>query len=74
MDHDHDAATHEMTCPMEGCGYHMEVHAHDDDEAAMKFMEAGKAHMMEAHADAEKMSMEDMEKTVREAMKSKTDS
>ena len=73
MDHtDHSEATHEMTCPMEGCDYHMEVHAHDDDEAVKMFVEQGKDHMMEVHADAmSSMSPEDMEKTVRGAMKQK---
>lgn len=69
MDHDHDAATHSMNCPVEGCPHIIEVHAHDDDQATQQIMQAGKAHFAEMHPDAQEMSPEEMEKMTRENMK-----
>jgi hypothetical protein len=58
--HDHNATTHSMNCPVEGCTFNMEVHAHDDDEAVQKIMMSGKAHFEDAHPDAPAMNPDEM--------------
>lgn len=53
--HDHGSDTHGMDCPMPGCDFTVKVHAHDDDEAALKLMMGVKNHMAETHPDAPAM-------------------
>ncbi len=69
MDNDHNSTSHSMTCPVEGCGRRIEVHAHNDDDAVMKIMQAGKAHFGEMHPGATGMSPEEMESMTRKLMK-----
>lgn len=67
--HDHGSATHSMNCPVEGCDYKIEVHAHDDEMVVKLTMEAGKEHFAQVHPDAKGMTPEEMEKTTRESLK-----
>jgi len=68
MDHDHNAHTHTMKCPV--CEATLNVHAHDEEEAVKAMMMAGKAHFEEAgHPEDKAMSPEEMEKMTREQMK-----
>jgi len=66
--HDHATITHSMNCPVDGCDFNIEVHAHDDDEAVTAIMQAGKEHFGKVHPDAPGMSPEEMEKATREHM------
>lgn len=69
MDHDHSHATHSMNCPVEGCEFKLEVHAHDEDGAVDEAMKLGKEHFEEAHPDEDGMSKEEMEETTRKLLK-----
>lgn len=59
---DHSHTTHSMKCPVEGCSYNIEVHAHDDDQAVDLIMQSGKTHFDQTHPDAPGMSPEEMKK------------
>jgi uncharacterized Zn finger protein (UPF0148 family) len=67
MDHDHAQDTHQMSCPV--CQAKVTAHAHDDDEAVMALMAAGKRHFEEVgHPQDQAMSPEEMEKITKESM------
>ena len=69
-DHDHGKPTHSMHCPVEGCGYVMEVHAHDDEQAVTLLVAAGDAHFADlGHPLDQKMTPEAKEKMTSEQMK-----
>lgn len=65
---DHSTTTHSMTCPVEGCDFNIEVHAHGDDEAVQKIMAAGKVHFDEVHPDTPPMDPKEMEAATKAAM------
>jgi predicted small metal-binding protein len=56
-----------LTCPSP-CNYEIKVEANSDDEAVGKIMQAGAAHINEAHSDM-KISEEQMRSMVRSNMK-----
>ena len=67
--HDHSHATHSMHCPVKGCGYVMEIHAHDDDEAVSMLVKTGDAHFADkGHPMDESMTPEVKEKMTRGQM------
>lgn len=69
MHDDHSSTTHSMTCPVEGCSFVIEVHAHDDEEAVQMLMESGKTHFSEVHPDAQGMDPDEMVETTKNSMK-----
>ena len=67
MNHDHSMMTHSAHCPVEGCPYVAQTHAHEDEEAVGSLYGDLSAHAMKEHGDQE-MDQEEMRKMVRDNM------